>query len=211
MNENGILLIGGGGNCKSVLDTILSLNEYEEIGIIDKQRKGKLFGVPMLGTDDDLPRLREEGWSKAVVSVGSVGDTTLRRRFFSMLSELGFSFPVIIDPTAAVSSNAEIGEGTFIGKKAIVNAGSVIGPVCIINSGAIVEHDCCVGAFSHISVGAVLCGGTVVGSDSHIGAGSTVRQQIRIGSSVMIGAGSVVVKDVPDGAKAFGNPCRVVD
>ena len=43
-----------------------------------------------------------------------------------------------------------------------------------------------------------------------MGAGSVVRQGISIGQTSLIGVGSVVVKDVPDGVKAFGNPCRVV-
>ena len=36
-------------------------------------------------------------------------------------------------------------------------------------------------------------------------------QCLNIGKNCMIGAGSVVVKDIPDGVKAYGNPCRVVD
>jgi acetyltransferase-like isoleucine patch superfamily enzyme len=33
---------------------------------------------------------------------------------------------------------------------------------------------------------------------------------VRIGSRAVIGAGSVVTRDVPDGAFAAGNPCRVI-
>lgn len=33
-----LLLIGGGGHCKSVLDSILDNNDYIDIGIIEKKR-----------------------------------------------------------------------------------------------------------------------------------------------------------------------------
>ena len=49
MNKR-ILLIGGGGHCKSVLDSLLEVNEYIEIGIVDKKENlGKsVMSVPVV-------------------------------------------------------------------------------------------------------------------------------------------------------------------
>lgn len=205
-----LLLIGGGGHCHSVIDSILSLNTFEEIGIIDNMNISCL-GITVVGTDDDLPRLFSEGWSDAFITVGSVGNTAIRRRLYEMAKSLGFNFPTIVDPTATVAKECEIGEGAFIGKHAIVNSGSSLGVCTIINTGAIIEHDCSIGDFSHISSGTVLCGQVRVGSDSHVGARSVIRQQIVIGNHTLIGLGSVVVKNFPDSVKAYGNPCKVVE
>ncbi len=205
-----LLLIGGGGHCHSVLDSVVSLHIYDEIGIIDIVGNPYL-GIPVIGTDDDVPRLFCEGWKEAFVTVGSVGDTSIRRKLFKMIKNIGLSCPNIIDPTAVVGKGVKIGEGTFIGKRAVINSGSVIGEGVIINTGAIIEHDCIIGAFSHISPGAVLCGQVNIGDDSHIGAGSIVRQLIKVGNNTLIGAGSVIVKDIPDNVKAYGNPCKVVE
>ena len=207
---NSLLLIGGGGHCKSVLDCILTLGKFDEIGIIDSEKTGVVLGVKTVGNDDDLPRLFQEGWKSAFVSVGSVGDTRLRRKLYRMVREIGFSIPTIIDETAVVANDVKIAEGAFVAKHTTVNAGSRIGECAIINTGAIVEHDCTIGAFAHISSGTTLCGQVVVGDDSHIGAGSVVKQQIQIGAHVLLGAGSVVVHDIPDDVKAYGNPCRAV-
>ncbi len=204
-----LLLIGGGGHCHSVIDSVRSAGVYDELGIVDSV-DAAFSGVPVVGADEDIPRLMEEGWLDAVITVGSVGDTGIRRRLYEMARALGLRLPVIIDPSAVMAGDAEIREGTFIGKRAVVNAGSVIGECAIINSGAIIEHDCRIGDFAHVSPGAVLCGQVTVGSDSHVGAGSVVRQLIEIGDAALVGAGSVVVRDVPSGAKAFGNPCEVV-
>ena len=49
-----------------------------------------------------------------------------------------------------------------------------------------------------------------IGSDVWVGGGALILPGARIGSRAVIGAGSVVTRDVPDGAFAAGNPCRVV-
>lgn len=205
-----LLLIGGGGHCRSVLDSVLAANTYDGIGIVDPDGNPCL-GIPVVGKDEDLPRLFAEGWTDAVITVGSIGDTGIRRRLYSTVKEIGFRLPVIIDPTAVTGKDVILGEGTFVGKRAAVNAGSRTGVCAIVNTGAIVEHDCVIGDFAHISTGAILCGQVTVGKDAHIGAGTAVRQSIRIGDGALVGIGSTAVKDIPAGAKAYGNPCRVVE
>jgi maltose O-acetyltransferase len=49
-----------------------------------------------------------------------------------------------------------------------------------------------------------------IGSDVWIGGGAIVLPGVTIGSGAVIGAGSVVTRDVPAGAFAAGNPCRVI-
>ena len=49
-----------------------------------------------------------------------------------------------------------------------------------------------------------------IGDDCWIGADVTILPGVRIGKGSVIGAKSVVTKDVPDGAIAAGNPCRVL-
>ncbi len=204
-----LLLIGGGGHCHSVLDSILTLNIYDDVGIIDAESDSYL-GVPVIGTDADIPSLINKGWTEAFITVGSVGNTTIRRRLYEMVKKAGLTLPTIIDPTAIIGKGVTIGEGTFVGKRSIVNAGTSVGVCTIINTGAILEHDCQIRDFVHISPGTVLCGQVLIGEDSHVGAGSTVRQLINVGENSLIGAGSVVVRDIPSNAKAYGNPCKVV-
>lgn len=49
-----------------------------------------------------------------------------------------------------------------------------------------------------------------IGSDVWIGGGAIILPGVKIGSRAVIGAGSVVTRDVPEGAFAAGNPCRVI-
>ncbi len=208
---NGLLLIGGGGHCKSVIDTLLGSGSYDRIGIVEKKgcAGNSVQGIEVVGCDDDLAGLYDEGFRDAFITLGSVGDTGIRRKLYDNLINNRFNIISIIDRSAIVSENASIEEGVFVGKGAIVNAGSVIKKCAIINTGAIVEHDCVIGDFSHVSSGAVLCGQVNIGSDVHVGAGSVVRQQIQIGDRCLIGAGSVIVKNIECDKKVYGNPGRV--
>ena len=204
-----LMLIGGGGHCHSVLDCAMSLHIYDEIAIIDPLDNSYL-GIVTIGSDEDIPELIDQGWTDAFITVGSVGDTRIRRKVYEQLKRYDIRIPSIIDPSAVIGRGVDIGEGVFVGKRAIINTGSYLGACSIINTGAIIEHDCRIGEFSHISPGTTLCGQVIVGSDCHVGAGSVVKQLIEIGNGTLIGAGSIVVKNLSNDVKAFGNPCKVV-
>lgn len=208
-----LLLIGGGGHCKTVIEAIESTNHYNEIGIIDmKHNIGKsVLKRPIIGSDQDLKKLRVQGYEHAFISMGNIGDPTKRLALYHLVKELKFQVPIIIDRTAHVSNYAKILEGTFVGKNVIVNADVVIDECVILNTGCIIEHDCRIGSFSHIAPGAVLSGNVTIGEGVHIGANSVIRQGIHIGERTVIGVGSVVVKDIESECVAFGNPCRKVE
>ncbi len=211
MNKK-ILLIGGGGHCKSVLDSLLGLKEYDKIGIVDKKENigRSLFGIPFIGCDDDLQALFDAGYGYAFITVGSIGNSNIRQNLFNQLCNIGYEVPTIVDSSAQVSKQAIIEPGVFIGKLCIVNAGASIHKGAIINSGAIIEHDCQIGEFAHIASGAVLGGEVVIGAGSHIGANASIRQQIQIEQNSIIGMGSVVLKDIQSDIMAYGNPCEEV-
>lgn len=215
-----ILLIGGGGHCLAVLDSLLSSYQYQDIGIIDKKNdctkpntdsKETIMGIPIVGSDEDLEFLYGKGYKEAFITVGSIGDASLRKKLYYKVKEIGFKIPNIIDKTSALSINISLGEGIYVGKKAMINADTKIGNLAIINSSAVIEHECEINDFVHIAPGAILCGNVCIGKDTHIGAGSIIKQGVHIGSKTMIGMGSVVLKNMNDNTIAYGNPCREVN
>lgn len=206
-----LILIGGGGHCKSVIDTIQLLDCYEIVGIIDvKEKIGQYInGIKIIDSDDNLDAYKSSGCS-AFITIGSIGNVETRIRILEQLKKMKFKLPHIIDKTAIIANDVSIGRGTFIGKRAIVNSDSEIGENCIINSGSIIEHECKIGDFVHIAPGTTICGGVKVKANSHIGAGSVIIQYKNIGGNCIIGAGSVVVSDVDDNRIAYGNPAKEV-
>jgi len=212
MMSKKLLLIGGGGHCKTVIEAIESQSCYDEIGIIDVyENVGKqILNCKIVGTDQELSRFFNDGFKEAFVAMGSIGNPYKRIGLYQQLKELGFVLPTISHRSANISQYARVSEGTLIAKNVIINADTIIGKCAILNTGCIVEHDCVIGDFAHIAPGSVISGIVNIGKETHVGAGSIVRQNTVIGDQTIIGIGSVVLEDVQSHSIAFGNPCRKV-
>jgi len=209
MNNKKMLLIGGGGHCKSIIDVLFELDEYDQLAIIDvKENVGKfILGVPVIGTDDDLIKLKDDGYNYAFVALGSIGNSESRARLFNILLHNNYVIPNIVSRTAILGKEVTMGKGNFVGKRAILNSGSHLGNCNIINTAAIVEHDCSIADFTHIAPGVTLCGNVSISNNVHVGANTVVKQNITIQENVLIGVGSVVVKSIEKNIIAYGNPC----
>lgn len=198
-----IILLGCGGHAKSVVDAIESGNKFTIEGFIDNayQRDFEYRGYRVLGSDDELQEVYDSGVLHAFVCVGFLGQGRVRNKLYERLKEIGYILPVIVDPSAALALDVELGEGTFIGKQAVVNANASVGKMSIINTAAIVEHDCVIGAFSHLAIASVVCGTVQVGKDSFVGANATILQGLEIGDGAIIGAGSIITRNVEGNMK----------
>ena len=188
-----ILLIGGGGHCRSVIDVIELTGKYKIYGIIDiKKRVGqKVLDYEIIGTDEDLEKYRNDV-ELAFITVGFINSVDLRIKIYGKLKQLNFKLPVIISPLAYVSKHSFIEEGTIVMHYAVINAKAKIGKNCIINTKALIEHDAIIEDFCHISTGAIINGGVIVGKSSFVGSNTTTKQYIKIPENSFIKAGMVV-------------------
>ncbi len=209
MKKN-IILIGGGGHCKSCIDVIEAEDKFEIAGIVDndtkKQRK-KVLGYEIIGTDRDLPKLIKE-YKNCLITFGMIKNARQREAKFEELKILGAKFPVIQSPYAVVSKNAKIGEGTIVMHRAVINAGAKIGKNCIINTGAIIEHDVTIKDHSHIATGAIPNGGTQIGKGVFFGSQSRTVQGIKIGDYAFIASGVTVPVNVASNEKFYGEKAK---
>lgn len=204
-----LVMIGATGHLQSVMDSVLAMGCYRITHIVDDHTVGReYFGNHVEGTTGLLPQLYAQGVRHAFVSAGTIGGYGNREKWYKLAREIGFEIVNIIDPTAAVSPHAQLGEGVFIGKNAVVNAYTRLGNMVIVNSGSIVEHADTLEDFVHVAPGCTLSGGVRVCRGAHIGTGSAVRQDVTIGAESLIGVGSVVLHDIAPRMVAFGNPCR---
>ena len=193
--KNKILLIGGGGHCKAVIDVIEQTNLYEIAGIIDNNLDlgHKVLEYEVIGKDEDLINLRKN-YKHAIITVGQIKSPKTRIKLFNLLKSLNFKLPIIISPRAYVSKYTKIGEGTIIMHDALVNANAKIGKNCIINSKALIEHDAIVEDNCHISTGAIVNGGTIVRKNSFFGSNAMAKEYIEIKANSIIRGGTTLLK-----------------
>jgi sugar O-acyltransferase (sialic acid O-acetyltransferase NeuD family) len=196
-----LLIYGGGGHAKAVMDMVKQIGSHAIAGILDDDPAltGKsVLGIPVLGTRSLLPALVEQGVAQAANGVGGILDIGVRVRVFDVLENAGFSFPALIHPRATVEPSARIGAGAQVFANAYVGSEAELHPRCMVNTGAVVSHDCEIGEYTHIAPGALLAGHVHVGARSLVGMGVTIAIGLHIGAGVRIGNGAILLADVPD-------------
>lgn len=198
-NNPTLLLIGGGGHCKSCIDVIENEGKYKIAGIVDHKDSltESVLSYPVIGNDEDLPELLKK-YPYAFITVGQIKNPDLRVKLYFALKKMGATLPIIVSHLAYVSRYACLEEGTIVMHGAILNAGASIRENCIINNQALLEHDVVVEANCHISTGAKVNGCVFIGEKSFIGSGSVIHEGIRIGKKCVVAAGSVIYADLPD-------------
>ena len=190
-----IVLIGGGGHCKSVIDVIEQEGRFEIVGIVDKPKLlgSNVLGYSVIGSDFDLDSLAKK-YQYALITVGQIKSPSLRIKLFDLAVKAGFTLPNIISPNAYVSRHSSIGNGVVVMHNAIVNASASIGDNCIINSKALIEHDVVIKNHCHISTGSIVNGGALIKNRVFFGSNSTTREGVIIESDLVFGAGSLILK-----------------
>lgn len=192
-----LLLIGGGGHCRSVIDVIECANEYKIVGIVEKDHSvDNICGYDVIGTDDQLKALIGQ-YGHILVTVGQIKTADIRKQLFEKSKRFGALLPVIVSPAAYISRHATVKFGSVVMHGAIVNTCAIIGSNCIINSKCLIEHDTSVGSHCHVSTGAIINGNCLVGEGSFIGSGAVIKNNVTIGANSLIGAGVTVLHDLP--------------
>ena len=192
-----LLLIGGGGHCRSCIDVIRLTDQYEIVGIIDvKDKVGQqLDGVNIIGTDDDLTKFLPE-IDEVLITVGKLGRSEKRKRLYSHAQRLGGKFATVISPRSHVSSTANVSPGSIIMHDVCIDPGVKVAENCIINTKALLVHDSMVGAHTHVSTRATINGVVEVGSNVFIGSHAVIFNHCHIGDNAVVGGGLIVKTDV---------------
>src|SRR5581483_7939893 len=119
-----LLVWGTGGHARVVLDAAIASDPSVDIGFIDDNHQGTVWGYPILGTRVALPSVLAAGYDHVIVAIG---DNAIRAECFRLALEPPFRAPCIIHPSASVSPSASISAGSVVMPRAVINAGARIG------------------------------------------------------------------------------------
>ena len=169
-----VVLLGGGGHCRSVIDVIEQAGLYSILGVLEKEgfSDSNLMGYPLLGSDQDLPAFIEQNCA-VVITIGQIKTSEPREKLYRYAKGAGAEMPVVVSPRAYLSRHAKVGSGTTVMHEAIVNCSAEIG-----------EN-------SRIGVNAIIGPGVRIGRDCEIGPGAVVEAAL-IGNGVRLKANSVI-------------------
>lgn len=200
-----LILVGGGGHCKSVLEAAESAG-YQILGVLDMpENVGKeVLSTIVSGTDDDIPAYVDK--AEFVITVGFIKNPSIRIKLYNKIKEAGGKLATVVASTAYVSKYAEVGEGTVVLHQAFVNAGAKVGKNVILNTATNIEHDAVIGDHCHISTGTMVNGECVVGERCFIGSQSVLANCITVGDDIIVSAGSFVRKSISEKGIYAGNP-----
>lgn len=167
---NKLLIIGAGDHSEVVCEiakacgftTFLFLDDSEEL-----IKSGKAY--------DKVSAMHSmsEEYEYAFVSIGN---NMLRNKLIDELLKFGYKIPVLVHPTAFVSSTAVVSIGSLVAPCAVVGANSTIGKGCFISYCATVDHNVTIGDYSHIDSRAVCESYSHIEPYTKVTAGDIVRR-----------------------------------
>lgn len=209
-----ILVFGGGGHGKTLVELVQSLGSYRVIGVIDDVLSpgDQVVGVPVLGGPDMLADLYKRGVRLAVNGVGGIGNPAVRIKIFEQLATAGFVCPAVVHPTAYVEPSAVLEPGVQVLAQAYVGSDSKVGFGTVINAGVVISHDCRIGRVVNLSPGAMLAGNVTIEDYAQIGMGATVNLHVTVGRQARIGNSATVKDDVPAEGRVYAGtvwPTRI--
>ena len=207
-----IVIIGASGHGKSVYEAVSCGHQYRVAGFIDDSEAAvsSIKNCPVLGRIEDINKIIKT--HHICGGIVAIGDNYIRQKCMLRIQTLvpGFEFVSIIHPSATISVNSLVGEGTCVLGASFININCRVGRGCILNTGSILEHDCELGDYASLAPGVCVGGNVSIGQYSAISIGATLIHDLSVGNNTLVGAGSVIVRDLPENVIAYGVPGKII-
>lgn len=201
--KNKLIIIGASGHGRVVAECAQLQGNYPTIEFLDDK-------YPNDKETEHWPIVGEIGdWHQFITSadfIVAINVNKYRSAMSEAIVDEGGQLATIVHPSAVVSPNAKLGQGTVVCANATINIGATIGDNNIINTGASVDHDCLLGSGVHVSPGGRIASQVTIGTNVWIGIGATINEGLCIGANTIIGGGASVIHDAEKDSLYVGVP-----
>ena len=205
-----LFIVGNGGHAKVVIDILEERGDYNILGIIT-ENKGDEIGIgdyQILGNDNVLQELFNNGVKFAAIGIGGYKDNSLRKRIYENLKKIGFQVISAIHPTASISRTVLMGEGNVVFSGAVINPYVRLGNNIVVATGSTIDHDSVIKDHSFISAGVTVGAETKIEEEALLALGSKVISGVTICKGALIGAGALITGNISEPGTYFGMPAK---
>ena len=98
--SKGIVVVGAGGHAKVCIEILRAMGETVDFCIASQSGVTQCLGVDILDGDEHIERLRDRGYGRAFVALGSNG---LRVKLARHMQALGYTLVNAVSPQAIIS------------------------------------------------------------------------------------------------------------
>lgn len=192
-----IAFLGSGALAVGLSNSVKEWQQYDVVGFIDGNfEKGTIVnGFPILGTDDDVINLYNEGCFDCIfIAIGYL-KFSVREKLYNQFKGL-VPLANIISPTCFVHPTTRLGEGILLSDGTFIHKDSILEDNVMITLRSIVNHGCRVKKHTFFSTGVTTAGNVTVGERCFVGVGVTISDGITICDDVWLSPGSIVVKNI---------------
>ncbi|MDA9430537.1 hypothetical protein [Bradyrhizobium sp. CCBAU 51627] len=214
MSTKKIVVLGGPGDGFSLAEAIQFAEragrDVKLVGFLnDVLPRGEiLHSVPVLGALNDWREVDSD--VQFIPAIQKVGDMPQRARRIEDLRIPDDRWGTFVHPAAVVSSDVEIGCGSFVLSCATVQPAARIGRFAGVRAGAMLGHHCEIGDHTYVGPNATMCGRSVLERGAYLGPGAVLMDGRVMSQFSLAGIAAAVTKDVPEYWVVFGNPARRV-
>ncbi|MFC1555290.1 acetyltransferase [candidate division KSB1 bacterium] len=202
-----LCIIGSGSQARYVIENIRHSDNYHLEGLVDIEKRENVGnvvnGAKIICILDDIDKYFSPS---EVYLVIAYGNNQKKQEIALSLEKSNYRFATIVNKTAYISSNVEIGKDCIINANVTIMPNTKIGDHVIIHSGCVIEHDNIIDDFANIAPGVITAGNVKIGKGSYIYTGTSIIPKTKIGNWAVVGAGSVVLKNVADNDVVAGVP-----
>lgn len=149
----------------------------------------RIRGFPVLG---DIAMLKSMLSVEPVYVIVAITDNEARLQIANSIRGLGGRFLTALHPTAYISGEASVGDGSVLGANAVVQPDSTVGSHCFVGPSSVVDRDAVIGAGAWISAGVVVEPGASVGARAVLGSNASVARKAEVRADARVRPGDSV-------------------
>ncbi len=140
----------------------------------------------------------------------AIGENKARAKVAGIVEELGWKPATLIHPTAILSSNVEVGAGSYIGPLSVTAANTKIGAHAIVDMHVSIGHDAVLKDFCSVYPGARISGRCSVGRYAVVGSNATLLPGTVVGERSVVGASSLASCSIEPDTTLLGVPGQII-